>query len=176
MNVLFTGAAGSGQSTIGRIVAERLGATFQEADSIYWLPSDPAFTAKRDSKSRLRLMHSALNRSRDVVVAGSVMNWGRNVEDAFEVIFFLYAPTSIRVDRLRRREFQRYGTINAEFLDWASQYDEGRLPGRSLQRHERWLAQRTCRVVRLDAARPIDYVTEKALSIVGDTQRSNASR
>jgi hypothetical protein len=83
------------------------------------------------------------------VVAGSVMGWGTHVESAFNLIVFLYVPTEVRIQRLESREALRFGKANPTFLAWAAQYDEGLQEGRSLKKHNSWLATRACQVVRL---------------------------
>jgi hypothetical protein len=42
------------------------------------------------------------------------------------------------------------GHADPAFLEWAGQYDEGRLPGRNRRMHETWLAGRTCPILRID--------------------------
>jgi cytidylate kinase len=47
----------------------------------------------------------ALKGSRDgAVVAGSVVDWGTEIEDAFALIVFLIVPAELRIERLGRRE------------------------------------------------------------------------
>jgi hypothetical protein len=66
------------------------------------------------------------------------------------LIVFLTVPASIRVERLRKREVAELGQANPLFLEWAAQYDEGRMDGRSLAKHERWLSARSCPILRID--------------------------
>jgi uridine kinase len=164
VRVLITGASGSGTTTLGRALAQRLGASFFDADDYFWLPTSPPFKTKRDEESRLRLLSADLREAGLAVVAGSIMNWGAELEDGFTLIVFLTLDAEIRVARLRVRELALLGRIDAEFLDWARQYDEGRLPGRSRARHERWLSERHCPVLRLDGdlatAERVDQVIE----------------
>jgi hypothetical protein len=89
-------------------------------------------------------------------VAGSVVNWGMEIEDSFSLIVFLLVPAEARVDRLRKRETALFGVVNPEFVAWAAQYDEGRLPGRSLAIHERWLSSRRCKVLRIEGDVSLD--------------------
>ena len=150
MHVLVTGAAGSGTSTLGEALASRWNAHCLDADSCYWQPTNPPYTQKRAPEDRCRLLCEALQDHPSCVVAGSVMGWGAEVEDAFSLIIFLYVPTEVRLQRLEQRELQRFGKPNPAFLEWASQYDSGSLEGRSLTRHNAWLATRQCQVVRLE--------------------------
>ena len=93
----------------------------------------------------------------------------RKIEDSFSLIVFLIVPTEIRVDRLRKRENENFGAANREFLQWAAQYDEGRLPGRSLAMHERWLSHRRCSVLRIEGdvclADSVDWIATKVKSL-----------
>lgn len=151
MRLLITGAAGSGTSTLGKLLASLLGHEFQDADDIYWLPTTPPFQHKRPYAERHEIMDGVLSNARGIVVAGSVMSWGREIENAFDAIVFLTAPTQVRLERIKQRDIQRFGVVDSEFLDWAAQYDSGMMPGRSLARHNSWLADRTCPVLPLES-------------------------
>ncbi|WP_158583416.1 AAA family ATPase [Salinisphaera sp. Q1T1-3] len=152
MAVLITGAAGSGTSTLARALADRRGTVRVEADDIYWYATVPPFTTKRPAAERQLLMAARLRADPNAVVAGSVMGWGDEIENAFAAIVFVYVDRRTRLARLRQREQARYGRVNRAFLAWAARYDAGTAPGRSLSRHRAWLAARTCPVVELSGA------------------------
>lgn len=169
MRILVTGAAGSGTSTLAKAFSDQLQANFIEADDVYWLETSPPFVEKRPSEEREQLMMSKLESRSDVVVSGSVMGWGDRVENAFDVVIFLYVETSIRLERLRRREARLFGAADPAFLDWAAQYDEGTAAGRSLGRHLEWLEKRSCRVVKLEGAKSVpeqlDILSQKGVAL-----------
>jgi adenylate kinase family enzyme len=150
MRVLITGASGSGTTTLGRALAARLGVAFFDADDYYWLPSDLPFRHKREPALRLALLLAGLAKVRSAVLSGSVVHWGAELEESFSAIVFLTLPASIRVARLREREVARFGQVDEDFLEWAAQYEAGGMAGRSLAIHERWLAQRSCPIIRID--------------------------
>lgn len=160
MRLLITGAAGAGTTTLGRALAERWGGRFVDADDFFWLPSEPPYQVRRDQEERRALMRAALE-SPKVVVAGSVMGWGAEIEDAFDPVVFLYVDTAVRLQRLRSREIARFGQANEEFLAWASQYDTGPAEGRSLTKHRAWLAARTCPVIELSGDVPLASLVEQ---------------
>jgi adenylate kinase family enzyme len=163
MRILITGAAGSGSTTVGRAVSTALGAAFFEADDYFWLPTDPPFRCKRDMDRRLSLILEDLNKVSSAVLAGSVVDWGKEIEDSFSSIVFLTAPASIRVPRLREREVARFGHADPSFLEWAAQYDEGRMAGRSLKKHEGWLSARRCPILRIDGDITVKESTARIL-------------
>jgi adenylate kinase family enzyme len=150
VRILITGASGSGTTTLGLALAARLGVKCFDADDYYWLPTNPPFKHKREPALRLSLLLSDLSIAKSAVLSGSVVRWGVEIEDSFSAIVFLTLPAPIRVARLREREIARFGRVDDEFLNWAAQYDQGTMSGRSLAIHERWLSQRTCPIIRID--------------------------
>lgn len=96
------------------------------------------------------MLHADIEAASSLVLSGSIVGWGRELEDAFDLVVFLYLPAEKRIERLRQRELERYGVADPAFIEWAGQYDEGPPEGRSLARHTAWLAQRTCPVLRLE--------------------------
>jgi uridine kinase len=164
MSIHITGASGSGTSTLAQALAAALALRHLDADDYYWLPTSPPFKHKRDPQERFRRLHQDLQSASGVVLSGSIVGWGAEIEDAFSLIVFLYLPADIRVERLRRRELDRYGQVDHAFLTWASEYDTGPSEGRSLARHEAWLAQRTCPVLRLSGDQS---VAERLACVLG---------
>jgi uridine kinase len=149
VRIHITGASGSGTTTLGGALAQALGCAHLDTDDYYWLPTKPPFQHKREVAERVALLTRDLQ-PRDVVLSGSIGSWGAEVEDAFDLIVFLYLPVEIRLARLRQRELERYGAADPAFLEWASLYDTGPPEGRSLAKHDAWLAARKCPVLRLE--------------------------
>jgi len=150
MRILVTGASGSGTSTLGRALAEMFSWPHFDCDDYYWLPTIPPFATKRDGAARLSLLLDALSKTAQAVVSGSVINWGSELEDSFSLIVFLTVPASVRIERLRKRELAHLGHADPVFLEWAAQYDEGKLGGRSLAKHRQWLSARSCQVLPIE--------------------------
>jgi adenylate kinase family enzyme len=168
MRILITGAAGTGTTTVGRAVAETLGAALFEADDYFWLPTDPPFRHKRDAEHRLSLIIEDLNRAPSAVIAGSIVDWGKELEDSLSLIAFLTVPASVRVSRLREREVAKFGHVNPSFLEWAAQYDEGRMAGRSLRKHESWLSKRNCTILRIDGDISVNESTARVMTALSN--------
>ena len=106
-------------------------------------PQDP-FTVTRGRGDYTALMDRDLNSSPHWVLSGSVTGWYDELVSVFDLIVFVYVPTDIRMERLRRREAERYGDAilpgnsrhqaSAEFIEWASVYDSGTRSGRSCRK------------------------------------------
>jgi adenylate kinase family enzyme len=164
--VHIMGASGSGATTLGRALAQALAIPHHDSDDYYWRPTDPPYEIKRDAADRLRLMDEMFLPRVDWVLSGSVGGWGNPIISHFDLVVFLTTLTELRIQRLRAREAAHFGTdavapggwrnaVCEEFVEWASRYDEGDREGRSLPRHEAWLATLPCPVLRLDGSRPL---------------------
>jgi len=145
----ITGAAGSGCSTLASALARDHGLVHLETDDFFWAPTDPPYQVRRSEQARRELLAEAMRRETNAVIAGSVMGWGDEIENAFDLVVFLYLDTRMRIERLRKREIERFGQVDEAFIEWAAQYDGQPSEGRSLARHRAWLAARTCPVVEL---------------------------
>lgn len=149
MRLLITGASGSGTSTLGRALSESVGGEHFESDDYFWLPTSPPYQKRRDSGERLHALMADLRASSAPVLSGSIVAWGQDAEDFFDLIVFLYVDVELRLERLTNREFERFGRVSPELLKWASEYDTVSREERSLAVHKGWLANRKCPVLQL---------------------------
>ncbi|MDN3236140.1 AAA family ATPase [Pseudomonas sp. WAC2] len=115
MNILITGASGSGTTTLGAALANRLHGVALDADSYYWLPTETPYTQRRDKSERNALLIKDMQVSETVIISGSIMNYGDSLENLFDLIVFLYLPAEIRIPRLKAREEARFGSASPEF-------------------------------------------------------------
>jgi adenylate kinase family enzyme len=175
----ITGASGAGTSTLGAALALRLRHRHVDADSIYWLPTDPPFTTVRSRDDRAALVGKLLPLDGAWVFSGSAAGWTTSVEPAYDLVIFLMLDPAVRLERLRRRETERYGArlavggdmaeASAKFLDWAAAYDVAGLEQRSRIFHEAWLKRQTAPILRLDAAAPVGQLVDVAMGTIGRT-------
>lgn len=166
--ILITGAAGTGTTTLARALATQLSTTHLEADDFLWLPTTPPYQHMADKAQRSERLLQEMRSHGSAVVAGSVMGWGQSLEREFDLVVFLYLPVELRLERLERREIKRFGQAQPAFLTWAAQYDEGGAPGRSLARHQAWLAGLTCDVLRLEGDMSVVDRMGRVLEVVAE--------
>jgi len=165
--IFVTGAAGAGATTLGRALATTLAIPHHDTEDYLWLPSTPPYQNWRPEEDRLRLMREMFLPRSEWVLSGGVQNWGEEIVCFFDLVVFLRTSAEVRVARLRSREARTFGAEAIgpggwrerefqEFIDWATQYDAGTAEGCSLARQLAWLDSLPTRVLRLDAARPLD--------------------
>lgn len=131
-----------------------------DTDDYYWLPTEDPFTIPRPVEERLELLTKDLASHEKWVLTGSLCGWGDGLIPLLDLVIFLWIPEDVRLERLKAREFQRYGRAvepggswyekNQAFLKWAAQYDTGGMEIRSRLLHEKWLARLTCPVLRIE--------------------------
>jgi hypothetical protein len=170
----IVGASGSGTTTLGLALAARLGFPHVDADSLFWLPTDPPFTTKRPKDDRQALLHRLLPVAGQWVFSGSAVQWATPIEPFYDLVVFLRLDPVVRMDRLRRREAARFGkrvepggdmaASSVAFLDWANAYDIAGPDQRSLALHESWLASQKAPVLRLDSAAPLEDLASAVLA------------
>jgi adenylate kinase family enzyme len=159
------GASGSGTTTLGVALADRLGVPYVDADTLFWLPTNPPFTTRRSAEARLALLQQKLPLTGQCICSGSATKWATPAEPHYDLIVLLQLDPAERMARLRQRETLRYGArigtggdladASAAFLVWAASYDTAGLEQHSLAAHEAWLAAQSAAVQRLDADRPL---------------------
>ena len=101
------GASGSGTSTLCRIISEELGYKFMDTDDYFWLPTNPRYTTKRSKEERLALMKKDISDNDNVVISGSLVDWGDELIPLFTLAIRLVTDTEIRTTRLKEREKQK---------------------------------------------------------------------
>ena len=153
------GASGSGTTTIAKAISEKLGYKHFDTDDYYWYKTDIPFTEARPIEERLQLMNADLTSCGKWVLSGSLSGWGDPLIPLFDLVVFVYVKQDVRVERLKKRELEKYGEevlpggsryeSNKEFIEWAAGYDLGTLTGRNLPKHKKWLTQLKCKVINI---------------------------
>lgn len=155
----LVGASGSGTTTLGRALAQHLGAPHFDTDTYFWIPADPPFEKIRPVEERHARLAPDL--AGDAwVLSGSLCGWGDVYIEHFDLVVFLAVPDDVRLERVKARERERYGDAIASdgarraaheaFIAWAASYEEGSPVERSRRMHEAWLAKLPCPVLRLE--------------------------
>ena len=156
------GASGSGTSTLGRKICFELGYKFMDTDDYFWLPTDPKYTTKRNVEDRLAMMKTDIQNAENVVISGSLVDWGDELIPLFTMAIRLETATDVRIARLKQREREHFGAridvggdmfVNhQEFIAWAKSYDTGDLTIRSKAKHDEWQKLLQCKLIELNGA------------------------
>lgn len=142
------GPSGSGTSTLGRFISEKLGFTFLDTDDFFWLKSNPMYSEKRNPEEAVSMILEELRTLERVVLCGSLVDWGDALIPYFTLTVRLRADKEVRLNRIRERELSRFGSRilpggdmyekHLLFLEWAGNYDTGSIHMRSSRKHDQW--------------------------------------
>ncbi|RAJ24917.1 GNAT family N-acetyltransferase [Pedobacter cryoconitis] len=174
MKIMIFGASGSGTTTLAHRLSIELGFSHLDTDDYYWLKSEIPFELKRDPQERDDLFTNDFNKNENIVVSGSILNWNAQFVNFFDLVVFLWIPSAIRIPRLIKRETALYGELmetddywkkkHAEFIEWASGYDQPGFPSRSFEQHTKWLNKLKTPILRLES----DITIEERLRLVNE--------
>ena len=179
MKIHIMGASCAGSTTLGNTLAQHLKYPYFDTDYFFWEQTEIPFTIQRDRDQRIQTLKELLVSHQNHIVGGSLVNWGDEWLTAFNLVVFLHVPPQIRLQRLKEREFERYGDVihtdpnriaaYQKFIDWAAAYDTNAISGRTLQVHEDWLSKVTCPVLQIrgDTTVPqrIDLILNKMQAV-----------
>lgn len=156
----IVGASGSGTSTLGKALEDNYGFKQLDTDNYFWLPTNPPFTTSRERNERIHLLKEDILYNRKCVVSGSLCGWGDTLIPYFDLIIRIVTPTDIRIERIRKRELDRFGErillggdmyeAHEKFIKWATEYDTGAADMRSKSLHDQWLNKINCLKVEID--------------------------
>ncbi|MNC50098.1 hypothetical protein D3C75_993190 [compost metagenome] len=164
------GASGAGTSILGRALAEHLPHVHLDSDDYFW---EHKYTQQTQITERLRAIGSDLDLQEPYILSGAVCGWGDGLRPRFDLVVFLWIPPEIRLERLRKREYERYGADSLPggsmfqevqtFMDWAALYDTAGPEVRSRVLHEEWMSRLQCPVLRLEEDLTVDARVEAVL-------------
>jgi adenylate kinase family enzyme len=173
------GASGSGTTTLASIISKKSGYKHIDTDDYYWVKTEPPFTQKRKPEERIKLLSEAMQSCDKWILSGSLCGWGDVLIPLFDLVIYLWIPQDVRMERLKEREFQRYGNeikaggklydSHLEFMEWASQYDTGDMNIRSKKLHYTWLNSLPCQVIKIEEDLTIDKKVRKVESLILET-------
>lgn len=163
--IIIFGPAGSGKTTLGRMVAEQLGIPFVDIDDHIWRQdTDIPFSVMHTRTEKIDNLMRAISHTEKFVMAGSMDSFHEHFDPFFTLAVHLTAPAEVRVARVHKREFEEFGERVLEggdmyeshrrFLEDVAAYDFGG-GSTSLEVHTKWAETLQCPVLRLDGNRDL---------------------
>ena len=157
--IFIFGGSGSGTTSITKAACDELGYSHFDSDNYLWLPTDEPYTVVRSADEYIDLMGKDLNNNEKWILSGHVSHGLGNVYlPLYELVVFIHVPHDIRMERIKKREYERYGEeiflggnrheLSKEFFSYCAEYETG-TGRRSLKEHEKWLKSIKCPILRI---------------------------
>lgn len=171
-NIHVFGPSGSGTTTLGKIISSKYDLAHFDADDYFWYPTDPPYDKIRPVKERRELLLNDIKKVKSWVISGSICGWGDIFIPHFDLVIYLWAPTEVRIKRLKKREQEEFGEEllpggkmyenHKGFLEWTSKYDSAGTEMRSRKTHEMWMKKLECPILKIEGV----YKIEKIVKLV----------
>ena len=170
MGILICGLNGTGKSTLGRMLAERLGYCLIDNEDLYFPKTESSyeFSDPRSKEEVIRMLEDRIAQDDKFVFAAVKGDYGDKLISSLQKVVLMEAPKSVRNHRVRERSFQKFG--------------ERILPGGDLHEKEekwfetvdsrpedyvtRWLENVNCPVIRVDGTLPAEKNADYLVSVL----------
>jgi len=172
--IIIFGSSGSGKTTLGKMVAEKLGLPYFDLDDYIWRrDADKPFTVMYTREEKINRLMSDISRSKFFVMAGSMDSFNTPFVPLFDLAVHITASVEVRLARINKREFERFGKRILEggdlyenhqrFLNVSARYDSDGSP--SMKTHEQWANSLPCKVIRINGEDSLSNSTERIINV-----------
>lgn len=158
--IIICGLNGAGKSTIGKALAQKLGFHFIDNEDLYFPKTDPHYTyaSPRTRKEVEQLLLSEIKAHQDFVFASVKGDYGEIIYPFFQYAVLLEVPREIRLQRVKERSFQKFGS---RMLHGGDLYEQEEnffelVKSRAENTVEEWIRSLSCPVIRLDGTKPME--------------------
>jgi len=104
------GGSGSGTSSIGKAVCNKTDYKHFDSDNYLWQQTKEPYTEMRSSEEYISLMGNDLTNNEKWILSGHVSFGLSDVYmPLYDLVVFIYVLPDIRMERIKKREYERYG-------------------------------------------------------------------
>jgi len=177
--IIIFGAPGSGQTTIGRALAEHLNFQHFDIDDYHWRwDTEIPYTVFRPAEERVAHLMRDLTQCERFVMSGSMWSIRKHFELMFDLAVFVTVPPEVRAERIRKRRIAQWGDrvlpggdmyeaderYSKEPLEVVNEYEL-----EMAEQHKQWAEELPCDVICIDGTYPI----AKSVELIANRLRSN---
>ena len=172
MGILICGLNGTGKSTLGRLLADRMEYEFIDNEDLFFPKADPSYTFSnpRSKEEAIQLLEEKISRNNRFVFAAVKGNYGGRLIASLDHIVLIEVPKQIRSKRVRDRSYQKFGD---RILPGGDLYDtESKWFSLTDSRPDNyvsdWLETVNCPVIRIDGTLPVENNLDYIVSELSD--------
>lgn len=179
--MIILGPAGSGKTTLGKFVADKMEIAFLDIDEYIWRnDTEKPYSVMYSKEEKISNLMEAVQKAKEFVMAGSMSSFHEYFDPMFLLAVYLTADAKVRVKRIHEREQKEFGDRilpggdmyeeHQQFLNDAANYD-GNAASCNKSQHELWLNLIGCPVLKLNGEDSL----EKNAKVIIETYRRISS-
>jgi adenylate kinase family enzyme len=159
------GLNGSGKSTVGAALAERLGYKHMDIEDYAFAPSDVTYANPRSHEEYVRLMLEDAEKYPQFVLSAVDEDFGEEITSRFALAVWLDAPHDVRMERVRRRSYTKFGN---RILEGGDLYEQEQkffnfVASRSLSGVEQFANTLACPVIKVDGTKSVSEIVDEIM-------------
>ena len=111
MGIMICGLNGTGKSTLGRMLADRMGYEFIDNEDLYFPKTDSSyvFSGPRSKEEVIRILEERIRGNNRFIFAAVRGDYGDRLIASLDHIVLIEVPKQIRSRRVRERSYQKFG-------------------------------------------------------------------
>ena len=170
MGIVICGLNGTGKSTLGKALAEKLHFHFIDIENLYFPKTNPnyIYASPRTREDVAERLLCEIRTYKNFILASVKGDYGEELYSFFQCAIMLDVPRDIRLQRVKDRSFQKFGNRMLSGGDLFEQEEKffRLVESRNEDTVEEWVKSLKCPVIRIDGTKPIDENTNFIMELM----------
>ena len=170
MGIIICGLNGTGKSTLGKGLAEKLRFHFIDIENLYFPKTNLNYTysSPRTREEVEKILLYEMKTHKNFVFSSVKGDYGKDVCSFFQCVVLLDVPRDIRLRRVKNRSFQMFvGRVlpGGDLFEREENFFRF-VESRNENTVEEWVKSLKCPVIRIDGTKPIDENTNLIIELI----------
>lgn len=172
MGIIICGLNGTGKSTLGKTLAEKLHFHFIDIENLYFPKTNPnyIYSSPRTREDVAERLLCEIRTHENFVLASVKGDYGEELYSFFQCAILLDVPRDISLQRVKDRSFQKFGNrmlLGGDLFEQEEKFFR-LVESRNEDTVEEWVKSLKCPVIRIDGTKPIDENTDFIIALMQD--------
>ena len=158
--IVICGLNGAGKSTLGKALAEKLDFYFIDNEDLFFPKTDPnyIYASPRTREEAEKMLFHAIKVHENFVFAAVKGDYGEAIYPFFQYAVLIDTPKDIRVQRVKKHSFQKFGNRMLPGGDLHEQEEKffEFVTSRPESTVEEWIQLLSCSILRIDGTKPVE--------------------